>query len=206
MNNSRVLAIGSLLLQYPSEEIKALSTDIRHEIAFLDGSDASDIERFLDWLDSEELLAAQSHYVSIFDRKRRACLYLSYYLNGDTRRRGMALVRFKELYSEFGVTASEEELPDFLPTVLQFTAAYNNEVGMQVLSEHYSGIEVLHQALVDAKSPYAFAVLPLLRNIPKSQSTDTDTQRLITQGVPAELVGLETFTLQPFSLGERVGK
>lgn len=200
MNNARVLAIGSLLLQYPSEQIKSVTKDIRTEMSFLSGDDAGDISQFLDWVDTTSLLDAQSHYVSIFDRKRRACLYLSYYLNGDTRRRGMALVRFKELYAEFGLLASDEELPDFLPTVLQFAAAYNHEVGMQVLSEHYSGIEVLHKALVDAKSPYAHVVHPLVRNIPKSESADTDTHRLITEGVPAELVGLE-----PFALGERVG-
>lgn len=200
MNGARVLAISSLLLQYPDSEIQQVSRDIRRQLDFLDGADAHDFASFLDWMDSIPLIEAQSHYVNIFDRKRRACLYLSYFLNGDTRQRGMALVRFKELYAEFGLLASEDELPDFLPTVLQFASAYNYDIGIQILSQHYSGVEVLDKALIDAKSPYAHVVHPLLRNIPKGETADADTQRLISEGVPAELVGLE-----PFALGGRVG-
>ena len=47
------------------------------------------------------MLRAQEHYVEIFDRRRKACLYLTYFLNGDTRGRGMALVGFKEAYQAF---------------------------------------------------------------------------------------------------------
>jgi nitrate reductase delta subunit len=107
----------------------------------------------------------------------------------------MALVRFKELYSAFGFEVSDEELPDFLPTALQFAASGDFEVGMQILSEHYSGIDVLHQALVSAESPYAHITKVLLRHIPKSENADVNTNELITAGVPTELVGLEPFAI-----------
>lgn len=36
-----------------------------------------------------------AHYGATFDLKRRCCPYLTYYTYGDTRKRGMALLRFK---------------------------------------------------------------------------------------------------------------
>ena len=44
-----------------------------------------------------------------------AALYLTYYTDGDTRRRGASLARLKSLYREHGWQPPEDELPDHLP-------------------------------------------------------------------------------------------
>lgn len=196
----RLFAALSVLLHYPDHETVRITDGVRSMATELDVDTAQDLTRFVDWLDSADLLQVQTHYVDLFDRKRRACLYMSYYLNGDTRRRGMALVQFKELYRRFGWEPSSSELPDFLPTLLQFGAVADLDAADAVLSGHRAGLEVLHRALVDAKSTYSYLTASLLRVvIPTAEHAD-QVMQLIETGPPTELVGLE-----PFSAPERVG-
>ena len=196
----RLYAALSVLLHYPDHVTVRLTEDVRLMAKELDADTAEDLQAFADWLDRTDLLQAQTHYVDLFDRKRRACLYMSYYLNGDTRRRGMAIVQFKELYRKFGWESSSSELPDFLPTLLQFGAVADLDAADAVLSGHRAGLEVLHRALTDAKSPYAHLTSALLRVVPLGGEHADQVMQLIETGPPTELVGLE-----PFAAPERIG-
>ena len=55
------------------------------------------------------------HYVEIFDTRRRCCLYLTWWTDGETRRRGSALAALKARYRTAGLELDTSELPDFLP-------------------------------------------------------------------------------------------
>ena len=59
----------------------------------------------------------QEDYVETFDHTRRCALYLTYFAYGDTRRRGQALVAFKEAYRAAGVEWDDStgELPLTFP-------------------------------------------------------------------------------------------
>ena len=192
-NARRVHAALSILLQYPEAHTVRVLPEVREMAHELDFDSERALDLFAQWLQETPLLAAQAHYVDLFDRKRRACLYLSYYLNGDTRRRGMALVRFKELYQEHGFTPTGEELPDFLPTLLQFCAITDGHVGDSVLAGHRAGLEVLRKALADARSPYEHLLDVLLAIVPVVPDQESHMLRLIEVGPPSELVGLEPF-------------
>lgn len=196
----RLYAALSMLLQYPESATVRVLPQVREMTRELDADTQDEFAAFADWLESTELLKAQTHYVDLFDRKRRACLYLTYFLNGDTRRRGMALVQFKELYHRFGWEPSSAELPDFLPTLLQFGAVAELEAADSVLSMHRAGLEVLHTALREGKSPYAQLVSALLRVVPGADEHADHVMQLIETGPPTELVGLE-----PFAAPERIG-
>lgn len=196
----RMYATLSVLLQYPDSGTLRLLDEALAATAHCDVESRQDLAAFAAWLRSSSLLQSQAHYVELFDRKRRACLYLSYYLNGDTRRRGMALVRFKELYREFGWEPLTGELPDFLPTLLQFGAVADVQAAEVVLAGHRAGLDVLHRALADAGSPYSFLTAVLLRLVPALGTQTDHVMQLIEQGPPVELVGLE-----PFGAPERIG-
>ena len=57
----------------------------------------------------------QSEYVQEYDLSRRHSLHLSYWTDGDTRRRGETLLRFKQMYRDSGMlTVLNGELPDYL--------------------------------------------------------------------------------------------
>ena len=189
----RLFAVTSALLRYPDALLIEQLPAITAAVADMPRPIVAGVEQTVQWLGSRSLLDAQSHYVELFDRKRRACLYLSYFLNGDTRRRGMALVEFKDLYRGAGWEPTGEELPDFLPTVLEFCAIGDVEQGATALAAHRSGIEVLRQALADAGSAYQGVVAALLEVVDADDASEERFLQLVQAGPPTETVGLNPF-------------
>ncbi|MFN8167674.1 MAG: nitrate reductase molybdenum cofactor assembly chaperone [Candidatus Nanopelagicales bacterium] len=199
----RLLAASSLLLCYPEAATLDRVAVLRAGTDGLPAESRDPLIRFVDWLASVPLLDAQAHYVEIFDRRRKACLYLTYFLNGDTRRRGMALVEFKELYQASGYDLGPTELPDFLPVVLEFGAVGDLAASLEQLARHRSGIEVLEKALAGFGSPYADVVTALLAVVPPAPDGPT-AQELAFSGPPAEQVGLAPFVpLESLKVGGR---
>ena len=49
------------------------------------------------------LVTLAEHYVATFDRRRRCCLYLTWWTDGETRRRGQSLATLKERYRRGGL-------------------------------------------------------------------------------------------------------
>lgn len=198
---TRTRALASLLLRYPDEALLDRLPDLTAVAATLPRHQREPMARFLEHLAATPLMALQEDYVATFDLKRKCCLYLSYYLNGDTRRRGMALVGFKEVYRTAGLVVGDDELPDFLPMVLEFAAAGDGRAGQDLLVAHRRGLEVLRAALHDLGSPYADVVDAVVETLPAPSGKDLEAAAVLTAaGPPTELVGLEPFTL-PDAIG-----
>jgi nitrate reductase delta subunit len=148
--------------------------------------------RFVGWLRSTPPEEVAAHYVQTFDLRRRCALYLTYYRYGDTRKRGMAMVVFKTTYREAGFTPSEDELPDYLPMVLEFAALCPR--GQRLLHGHRSDLELLHRALQKAGSPYVDIVAAVSAQLPALRRRELDqVRRAWESGPPREEVGLEPF-------------
>ena len=92
---------ASLLLGYPDERLLRPLPLLRAAVATLPGRGrARRCGRFLDHAGAHPAgRAGTADYVETFDLRRRCCLYLTYYSYGDTRKRGMALLRFKHAYA-----------------------------------------------------------------------------------------------------------
>lgn len=150
-------------------------------------------------------LAAQ--YVETFDLRRRCSLYLTYYAYGDTRRRGVALVEFKQAYRKAGLETASDELPDHLAVVLEFASVPDQaarEAGLRLLLAHRAGLELLRLALTDAGSPWAGAVTAVCATLPPLDGDErTAVARLAAEGPPGEEVGLDP-TLAPAGVGAAV--
>jgi nitrate reductase molybdenum cofactor assembly chaperone NarJ/NarW len=132
-----------------------------------------------------------AHYVDTFDLRRRCCLYLTYYTHGDTRRRGLALLRFRQAYQRARLNLSAEELPDHLAVVLEFGAMGHLTEATELLVAHRAGLELLWQALDGLGSPYAHAVAAVQSTLPPPGPADLEAARILAQeGPPAELVGI----------------
>jgi nitrate reductase molybdenum cofactor assembly chaperone NarJ/NarW len=132
------------------------------------------------------------HYVETFDLRRRCALYLTYYRHGDTRKRGMAMLEFKAAYRAAGFEPVADELPDYLPMVLDFAALHPR--GEQLLRAHRADLELLLRALRQAESPYADVVAAVCAQLPGLRKPDlARVSRAWEQGPPAEDVGLEPF-------------
>ncbi|MFE0170996.1 nitrate reductase molybdenum cofactor assembly chaperone [Streptomyces sp. NPDC059002] len=187
--NAVLYQAAALCLGYPDEEFRA-------RLPLLTAAAPAALDGFLAHAAATDPRALQAHYVQVFDFKNRHSLYLSWWRDGDTRRRGMALVRFKEVYREHGLEFSGEELPDFLPAVLEFSA----HAGPVLLTEHRSGLELLRLALTDFGTPYAAVLDAVCATLPGPSPRDrAEALALARSGPPREDVGLEPFAL----IGER---
>jgi nitrate reductase delta subunit len=194
--------VVSLLLDYPDEELLGRLAVVREAAATLPASVREPVCRFLAFLGSAPLTDLQREYVETFDVTRRCCLYLTYFAHGDTRKRGLALVQFKQSYRKAGVELDADELPDHLSVVLEFGAAHDAETAWRLLNDHRAGIEMLRIALADKGSPWHDVTLALVATLPGLKGEDEEKLlALVAQGPPSEEVGLD---LQPYAMDPRL--
>lgn len=187
-------ALLSFLLRYPTVEVVAARRELAEEVAALsDGPVRTALERFLaGWSGEQPQLAAA--YVETFDLRRRTALHLTWYRHGDTRERGMALLRLKKLYRAAGLPMESKELPDHLTVVFAFAALAPPGHGEALLAEHRAAIELLRLSLHDLGSPYADLLDAAAAVLgPLSVSERGEVARLAREGPPDEAVGLEPY-------------
>lgn len=184
---STVLQAASVLLQYPDERVRSAFGTVRAAVA------DRGLHEALDGMEALDALALQQHYVEVLDQKRQCSLYLTWWTEGETRRRGLALARLKELYRARGFELVSTELPDFLPVVLEF-AASEVELGLALLQEHRPALELIRLALVEAASPYAGPVAAVCDLLPGPSPQDVAAARALARtGPPTESVGLDGY-------------
>jgi len=197
----RTLKLASLLLQYPTSTLFA-DPDVLTAAARTASTRRSrqHLDVFLCWLAESTPEEVARHYVQTFDLRRRCALYLTYYRYGDTRKRGMALVAFKTAYRSAGFTPCEDELPDYLPMVLDFAALCDR--GRQLLHAHRTDLELLRRALADVQSPYTEVIAAVGGLMPALGRREL--RHVVTaweSGPPTEEVGLEPFAPPDYLAG-----
>lgn len=186
------LKLASILLQYPTQ---ALFEDLPVIIDVIEAMPRRSREHlltFAQWLGYTEPGEVVRHYVQTFDMRRRCALYLTYYRYGDTRNRGMALIEFKNAYRTAGFAPDEDELPDYLPMVLDFAALC--ERGRRLLHGHRSDLELLRRGLEDIDSPYESVLAGVAATLPGLGRREL--RQVVSawqSGPPTEQVGLEPF-------------
>jgi nitrate reductase delta subunit len=191
--NTATVKLASVLLQYPTLALFDGLEELERFAASAGPRPAREsFQRFLEWLRVTPATDVAQHYVETFDLRRRCALYLTYYRYGDTRKRGMAMVVFKAAYRDAGYVVAEDDLPDFLPIVLDFAALCPK--GERLLTSHRTDLELLRRALVKAESPYADVVGAVTTALPKLGKHELGQVRTAWKtGPPAEEVGLEPF-------------
>ncbi|MEU8764444.1 nitrate reductase molybdenum cofactor assembly chaperone [Streptomyces sp. NPDC048659] len=195
-----VRLVAARVLQYPGDGFHAELPALRTTLAEAPEAPAALLAGFLDHAASLAPLDLCAEYTGTFDTRNRRCLYLTWWTDGDTRRRGLSLVRLKRIYRDFGLEFAHEELPDFLPAALEF-AALREEAGTELLQEHRAGLELLRLALIEAGSPYAAVLEAVCATLPgPSPATKAEAKALARNGPPQELVGAGT-VLEPFGPG-----
>jgi nitrate reductase molybdenum cofactor assembly chaperone NarJ/NarW len=212
--SERQLAIAwksaSLLLDYPEEQLVEQTEVLRmasHELPAHLGEPMRDL---LVHLRSVPLPQLQAEYVETFDTRRRNCLFLTYFAHGDTRKRGVALLRFKQTYLRSGFVLDADsdhggELPDHLSVVLEYAATVDQRLGWGLLTDHRAGLELLRMALRDEGSPWAAAVELVTGTLPALRGDEMDAvRRLAAEGPPEEEVGLTPYATPAFDPGPAV--
>jgi nitrate reductase molybdenum cofactor assembly chaperone NarJ/NarW len=190
------LQAASLCLQYPDDSALAIMPIVRRAVDELPpGIPRDRLSTFLDTIAASSPGQLARDYVATFDTRRRCCLYLTWWSDGETRRRGGALAALKQRYRAAGMELDTTELPDFLPVVLEYATADLAD-GLVLLQEHRPGLELLRLALLDAGTPYAAVLEAVCALLPGASPSDVAAAKALARsGPPREQVGLE---LAPF--------
>ena len=195
--------VVSLLLDYPDETLVERMPMLTDVVGGLPEDLRMPLRRFLDHVTDVGLEELQRDYVATFDVTRRCCLHLTYFLHGDTRNRGAALVQIKQNFRRHGVefTDDDAELPDHLSVVLEFGATVDAPTAWKLLNDHRVGIELLRRALAERSSVWLDVVDALRATLPVLAGDDEEAlARLIAEGPPEELVGLSTELNAPYAI------
>ena len=192
--DAAVWQAAALVLSYPDERLLADLPVVCRMLDYASPAQAASLQRVLEHLTTTPLPEAQAEYVETFDTRRRHNLYLTYFAHGDTRKRGVALLRFKQTYLAAGFDLAADELPDHLCVVLEFAATVDHEQGRALMLDHRAGLELLRMSLAEAGSPWAGAVEAVCATLPALRGDErAAVRRLAAEGPPAEEVGLSPY-------------
>ena len=156
----------SVLLAYPTEELKEAIPDIRGAFKSdrrLNGAARADLDRLLGALQDGDIWELQENFVEIFDRSRSCSLDLFEHVHGDSRARGSAMIDLLETYKRAGLEPSTLDLPDYLPAVLEFLSLRPPEEAKRMLADASHILEALGTRLDRRKSAYAAVFRALVR-------------------------------------------
>lgn len=202
-NHRVIYAAAAVVLAYPEQEVFDRLPLVEQALSEIDALDG--FAPTLDHLCSMPLMDAQSWHVQEFDLSRRHAMHLTYWTDGDTRRRGEVLAAIKQTYRDSGLLVDlDGELPDYLPMVLEFAASGAPALGVALLNTYRASLELLRLGLLKDKLPQAGVVAAICDTLGgPSPQTRAEVQQLIGTP-PSELVGLDPFIHStPFPAGSQ---
>jgi len=164
----RVLSFKALaaLLSYPEREL----VDALPELAGVLDSEGlvpprerKALAALIAELAQGELMPLQERYVGLFDRSRELSLHLFEHVHGESRDRGQAMVDLGKLYASHGFALAGNELPDFLPAVLEYLSYRPLAEARGLLADMAHILQGLGGRLARRASAYSAALAALVR-------------------------------------------
>lgn len=192
MNVRVVYQAASLCLSYPDDAVLGSSPLIGQALSESAPRSVASFAPLFEWWAKTPASELQTVYVDTFDMSRRHALYLSYWTDGDTRRRGAVLADLKRRYREAGLALDGGgELPDYLPLVLEF-AQHAPRQGAALLQEYRASLELIRLSLAERDSPYTGVVAAVCDTLPgRSPADRQQAMAIAAAGPPRESVGLD---------------
>jgi nitrate reductase delta subunit len=202
------LKLASVLLQYPDDaRVAAAAEAVELAIEPANRRQATNLRRFCGWYSSRSTGELRRIYVDAFDFSKQCSLHLTYHVHGDRRQRGLAMLELKQAYRAAGFEAPGDELPDYLPLMLEFAALAPGDAGAELLEEHRVAIELVRAGLERDQSPFAPVLECVVCGMGRLGSHKlARIRRLAAEGPPSEQVGLEPFAppeVMPTEAGEQ---
>ena len=195
-------------LGYPDEQMLTQLPLLRQALAEQPASEpVSRLVAALDRLEAGDPDQLRTAYVELFDLHRTQTLYLSYWTDGDTRRRGETLAGFKQRYRDSGFLVDlRGELPDYLPLVLEYAAMADPVGGAELMQDYRASLELIRLALLERPAEqagaYADVLVALCATLPGDSPADRAGAMAMAPphlrgGPPSESVGLDLIDLMP---------
>jgi nitrate reductase delta subunit len=158
-------ALGALL-GYPRAELRDAFPEIAAAIAgsaLIAAPERAAVLGLVELLAGSDPFWAEERYVELFDRGRAASLYLFEHVHGDARDRGSAMVELKAVYEAAGFRLTANELPDYLPVVLEYLSCRGLAEVRDMLGDCAHILRGVGETLLRRGSPYSAVFQVLLR-------------------------------------------
>jgi nitrate reductase molybdenum cofactor assembly chaperone NarJ/NarW len=165
MSMTLSLRVLARLLDYPGAQLRGHLAEMRGALrAERAISDArlAELDLLMDGLSGADALDAEADYVQLFDRGRATSLHLFEHVHGDSRERGPAMIDLGQTYDQAGLTLTPNEMPDYLPAVLEFVSTQPPREARAFLGEMANIFNALFSALRERRSAYASVLGALL--------------------------------------------
>lgn len=150
------LKIAAYLLGYPDENFWKDFSEYKKAVEEIKTPQIKNI--FADLFDYIENLGAKDYenlYVRSFDFSQNTNLYLTTHNRTDFGKQANELHEFKTLFLENNFDL-DKELPDYLPAILELSAAVSVENAKKILTAAKNKIELLRDRFIEAKLAHAF--------------------------------------------------
>ena len=162
---STSLKVFAHLLSYPNAELRSHLPEMRqalHAERALSASRLAELDGLIGTLQGKDALEIEAQYVELFDRGRATSLHLFEHVHGDSRDRGPAMIDLAQTYEKAGLFLGPNEMPDYLPVVLQFVSTQPAAEARSFLSEMAHIFNAIFNALQQRQSAYASVLGALL--------------------------------------------
>ena len=162
---THTLRACALLLDYPDAALRGLLPGLRdalHAEAALPASRLAELETLIGALAQQDPIDTEAAYVELFDRGHSTSLHLFEHVHGDSRDRGPAMIDLAQTYDKAGLHLAPDELPDYLPVVLEFASTQPSKEARAFLAEMTHILNALFTALARRESRYASVVGALI--------------------------------------------
>ncbi len=162
---SRSLRVLARLLSYPDAQLRADLADMRdalHSETAIGTARKAELVALMTTLAQGKPLELEADYVEIFDRGRATSLHLFEHVHGDSRDRGPAMIDLTQTYEKAGLFLGPDEMPDYLPVVLEFVSTQPPREARAFLSEMAHIFNAIFAALQQRNSAYASVLGALL--------------------------------------------
>ena len=159
------LRVLARLLSYPDAQLRADLNDMRQVLLTekaITGARLEELNALTSSLESGNALDNEAEYVEVFDRGRATSLHLFEHVHGDSRDRGPAMIDLTQTYEKAGLFLGPDEMPDYLPVVLEFVSTQPPKEARAFLGEMAHIFNAIFNALQQRKSPYASVLGALL--------------------------------------------
>lgn len=150
-----VFQICSYLLSYPDQDFQESLRELDIEVSEMsEGKLKAELQQFIEGAKQLSLDELIHTYVYTFDFGKKTNLYVTYMTSGEQRERGIDLLYLKNYYKLQGFEATDLELPDYLPLMLEFAGQVDEEALKPVFERYYENVIEIRDHLVDQHNLY----------------------------------------------------
>ena len=155
---STTLKVLAHLLSYPDPALRRHLPELRSALQAeqaLASARLAELQTLMAYLAGPDALEIEAQYVELFDRGRATSLHLFEHVHGDSRDRGPAMIDLAQTYEKSGLYLGPDEMPDYLPVVLQFVSTQPPTEARAFLGEMAHIFNAIFNALQQRNSAYA---------------------------------------------------